>query len=204
MATLASVPNGTHLSSSSPRDFFAYEPFESPKKGWLLFDGRYPTGIDSKHIEVLGEALAKGLSYEAGTDIRALVGKMGGALVVAPIQAETSSLDGALLVRPGSNEFKIILSAASSSRRDQMSVAQALGHYFLHHRYFEVENQPRQRVSKSLVDREALTFALSFLMPSHEFDRALKIYGDDIEAVAASFGVPTEAVELRRELLQSR
>ena len=125
-------------------------------KDWRLVSTIRPTGISSRQIGVLGEALSKGLGYEPGSDIKGLVGKIRGALMIAPVEADADYLEGSLLVKKASPDFKIIVSASSGSRRDQISIAKALGHYFLHHRYFQFEKQARLSTSKVLAERGVL------------------------------------------------
>jgi predicted transcriptional regulator len=203
MASVADTAADSTFRRSST--FIAYEVFNQAQMGWELLSPKIPTGIPPQQIEALGEALSEELGYRVATDIRELIGKMGGTLMVVPLRGDSDATVGQLLVRPGTTEFKIVVSAASSSRQDQLSVAKALGHYFLHYRFFQIQKEKTSlKSSRALVDHEALIFALAFLMPKSEFKRVRDVTNGQMDLIAASFGVPLEAANLREHLLKDQ
>jgi IrrE N-terminal-like domain len=201
VATVADASGDASTNIQAP-SFYAYEAYGQPTDDWRLFSAKYPTGIDSRQIEVLGETISRELGYEPGSDIRLLVGKLGGSLMIAPLRAPDTS-DATLLVKDHEPGFKIIVPATSSSRRDQLTVAKALGNYFLHHRFFQLVAPSRARASKAAAEQEALAFALAFLMPTEDFKRTVAATKGRNDLVAAAFGVPVEAADRRKRSISS-
>jgi Zn-dependent peptidase ImmA (M78 family) len=99
----------------------------------------------------------------------------------------------------------ILMPVHASSRQDQLSVAKALGHYFLHHRYSQFDpDGSGGRVAPARAEHEALLFGLAFLMPQAAFSRAVDTFEGKMDLVAASFGVPFEAAALRGRRLNTQ
>jgi predicted transcriptional regulator len=198
MASTADASVDALSRDSQAVQFHSFSRFRSDPSDWVKFEPKKASGMAPTQVESLAEGLAKQLDYVPGSDIRELVGRIGGSLLSTALIAPVEDTHGALYVRPNSNQFMILLPVLGNSRQDQLSVAKALGHYFLHHRYLQIEADGKPcRAAPARAEHEALLFALAFLMPEAAFTRALETFEGKVELVAASFGVPLEAAELR-------
>lgn len=206
MASAADASQDAPYRDSRAAQFHSYSAFQAHEaERWLQFVPNKASGLSTRQVETLAEGLASELNYQAGMDIRELVVRVGGRLLSTSSFGINGAPDGTLFIRSDSTEFLITVSARASSRQDQLSVAKALGHYFLHHRFFQIEPDPKPtRAAPARAEREALLFALAFLMPTEAFQRALTLASGKIELVAASFGVPFEAANHRYRRLRTR
>jgi predicted transcriptional regulator len=205
MASTVDASSDAVSRDSRAAQFHSFHRFQSQQSDWVPFEPTKPSGMSTPQIETLAEGLASELNYVPGTDIRELVVRIGGKLLSTPVLGVSDGADGTLLLRPDSTNFVIVLPVRASSRQDQLAVAKLLGHYFLHYRFFQIETEGKaSRPTPARAQREALLFALAFLMPAEAFSRAYELAHGKMDVVAASFGVPFEAAELRHRRLQIR
>lgn len=130
-----------------------------------------------------------------------LVSKMNGEII-------TKSSKFCLIVH-NEKDFEIYQSPYTSLWRDNISIAQAIGHYVLHyqlqleshHDCFVCKNIPNPNNKNELVAKnEAIWFQQELLLPEEEF---IKFYNNhSLEHTAYHFSVPTSQIEIRAKSLK--
>lgn len=96
----------------------------------------------------------------------------------------------------GAKDFDIFLLSLASHIRDRFTIAQELGHYYLH----SLEGaQPIRlpRFENARLKKEASLFAMTLLMPEEQFMEAFE-KDSGTTSLCARFGVSCEAIDMRR------
>lgn len=129
-----------------------------------------------------------------------LVSKMNGKII-------TKSSKFCLIVH-NEKDFEIYQSPYTSLWRDNISIAQAVGHYVLHYQLqleshndgFVCKNVPNPNNKNELVaTNEAIWFQQELLLPEKEF---VEFYNNhSLDKTAYHFSVPTSHVEIRAQSL---
>lgn len=140
------------------------------------------------------QIFAKGPS----ANLQALLQTLGG-------QLEIGDTEESLIVRT-KGDFTIYLPALTSWRRDRFTIAHELGHYFLHYRFFKIDEleMPKRRYKRfgrSRAETEANYFAASLLMPRARFVETWDRLRGDLYQVADAFEVSTAAADIRAQSL---
>lgn len=154
------------------------------------------TGLSRARIQSYAEKIAPyhGIPESDRPDIATLVQKLGGSLHIS------DSADLALTIR-AQGDFTISIGHLTSWSSDRYTIATQLGHYFLHYRYFSLNEKPHDpyEVRRSEHRRlrqgiEATQFARALLIPSVRF-----VDPEETEnsALATRFQVPVEVIALR-------
>ncbi|HEY7373810.1 MAG TPA: ImmA/IrrE family metallo-endopeptidase [Polyangia bacterium] len=160
--------------------------------------------ISRQAIEAHAEKVRRQLGYQPGQDLVTLVNRLGGKISIRNLWNHTPE-DGSIIIR-GAGEFEIVLSDATSPRRDRFTIAHELGHYFLHFasQLSEVgDGRPMvaQRFATGRAETEAHWFAAQFLMPEVEFRSSWQEFGGHEGAVAMRFQVSLQAASVRAQAL---
>nr|WP_194305898.1 ImmA/IrrE family metallo-endopeptidase [Dietzia sp. B19] len=99
-------------------------------------------------------------------------------------------------------DFTIFLPRFTSVARDRFTIAHELGHYFLHYRLPELNDERGYgRGSRNRAETEANVFASALLMPSAEFAEKWNSLEKDEWLVANHFDVSPAAARVRAEVL---
>lgn len=158
-------------------------------------------------IQSFAEDLAEELGYEFDGDIHETVRDAGGRIVVKDILLSDPKSTGSLFV-DDEEDFKIIVPAHTSSKRDVFTIAHEFGHYMVH---YLVNKQGRDdfpakvcayRKGSDRIEWEANWFAAAFLMPEQRFRDSFARHNGSIHRVAEEFGVSTRAAEVRAQDLR--
>lgn len=137
---------------------------------------------------------------DTGSFLRDVAGLWGGTVEVSPYMSWEEA--GSLVVEPGGESFRILLSPITSPLRDNFGIAHDLGHFFLHYLYSRGKQAVFPRHGSGVGEVQANRFAAALLMPADQFHKARLRHNDDAIAIAGQFGVPAAAVETRMEYVQ--
>lgn len=166
-----------------------------------------PSMLTKGQVFALAESIAKQLDYKPGDDVRALVERVGGTVLVEDTLATDPNQSGSLYVE-GPNKFSIIVPAHTSPKRDRFTIAHEFGHFIVHYLWRKQSgNAPSLdkmiafRRDSQRVEWEANWFAAAFLMPSDRFREEFSRCGGDISRIALLFGVSDSAAEVRANQL---
>ena len=152
-----------------------------------------PIGWTRSEVQQFGANAATSLGYQPGSDIEAIVEKLGGRLTVSDWDSARNT--GSITVR-GPRDF---ISPLSGERRSRFTIAHEIGHYMLHSQLGKAPITVR-RDGSGRVEWEANWFAAGFLMPEQEFKAKQSAgYGD--AELAEHFGVSVAAVQVRQSSL---
>ena len=162
----------------------------------------YGSGLGSVKIERYVDRLIshhKLFESTDAVDLKAFLAKIGG-------QLEFGETVESLVVRD-KNNFTIFLPNLTSWRRDRFTIAHELGHYFLHYRYFdlderEIPEKRFKRYGRSGAETEANHFAGMFLMPRNRFVRRFGETDGNVADLANMFEVSTAAAQVRCQALR--
>jgi len=158
-------------------------------------------GLTRPQIEAYAERLTEHHQIFAdgsSADLKGLLRTLGG-------QLEIGDTEESLIVR-GKGDFTIYLPALTSWRRDRFTIAHELGHYFLHYRFFKIDEQemPKRRYKRygrSIAETEANYFAAALLMPKPRFFAEYEESSGDLYQVADAFEVSSAAAGVRAQSL---
>lgn len=158
-------------------------------------------------IETHAETVRRQLGYDPGQDLVPVVSRLGGKISIRNLWNPAPE-DGSIVIR-GAGDFEIILSDATSTRRDRFTIAHELGHYFLHFasQLNEVSGgcpMVALRFATGRAETEAHWFAAQFLMPEAEFRAAWNAFHGHEGAVATKFQVSLQAASVRAQALGLR
>ena len=138
--------------------------------------------------------------YQNGS-LNSLVHKMKGKIIIKPSKF--------CLIVHNEHDFEIYQSPYTSLWRDNISIAQAIGHYVLHyqlqleshHDGFVCKNVPDPNNKNELIaTNEAIWFQQELLLPEKEFIEFYNNYS--LESTAYHFSVPTSQIEIRAKSLK--
>jgi Zn-dependent peptidase ImmA (M78 family) len=166
-----------------------------------------PTKASKARISIFAEDLARRLGFAPGDSVESLVTRLGGQIVYRnPAQLERGRAPESIRIR-GPRNCSIYIPSTTSLERDRFTVAHELGHLFLHYPLVRKNDPDAIMVATRWVDDadkeqqraewEANWFAAAFLMPSEAFSKEYKRLRGDIDAIAARFGVSTQAADIR-------
>ena len=163
-------------------------------------DAIRPSGRSRLDVEKYAAHVAEIAKFDPRDDgdLSKLQKSFGGRIHVVNMDDLIDARTGAIYVH-GKFDFDIQIPDYTSPLRDRFTVAHEFGHYFLHARQGKTPIIAFRRGS-GRVEWEANWFAAALLMPSKEFAAALK-KTQDISKIANSFGVSTDAAEIRRKAL---
>jgi predicted transcriptional regulator len=158
---------------------------------------QHPCNLSKAKIDEYASNVAAALKFDPGGDVQALVRRLGGRIHIEDPFGPGPDEDSIFV--HSKNDFDIILSAISSSRRDRFTIAHELGHYLLHSRLGERPLRAN-RSGSNRAEWEANWFAAGFLMPR---DRFAKCHQDgySIGRLADEFAVSESAARVRLEAL---
>lgn len=159
-----------------------------------------PAYLTRKQISELAERFANATSFTPGeTEIIPYVKeKLSGKICYTDNKADSSG--GSIEVNREKNIFTIYLSQATSEKRDVFTIAHELGHYVLHSHMGEIsitaKREQTQEHSSEIdtAEREANSFAASFLMPSEAVRKKHKEFHGNIAELADFFKVSYSAM----------
>lgn len=171
----------------------------------LAFASPKPCNLGKRAVGELAEKLARHTEYEVGSDLEALVSRLGGEIRYQDLWELESSESGSIEIH-ADKKFTITLASHTSRARDRFTIAHELGHYFLHYRLPQVQGKPvgplrAARYGGDQAEVEANWFAASFLMPETAFKEAYQAAGGDLAVLAAQFGVSMSAASVRAKSL---
>jgi len=173
--------------------------FQEPKVGRRSdFPPPEETGWTKRSIDDLAARAAAELGYQPGADLKPIIERLGGRIVVGTVP-ETGST-GYVEV-DGEGKFVIALSPLPGEYRNRFTIAHELGHYILHSKIGE---KPlfATRQAGSRVEWEANWFAAAFLMPAEEFVKVWTESEGSVGRLINHFQVSGGAVEIRRDTLK--
>ncbi len=174
-----------------------------------VFQNVYSNG----QIEEITNIIRKRFELETPVDVKDFIkDKLLGEII------ENESLKYEGVIKKSGNSFIIEYRPNTVKRRDNFTLAHELGHLFLHLHYMtndwgkidldEYNEVIFTRYGSGSIEREANSFAGSFLMPEEEFTLAFYKYYDsnlpdevDLEALADKFKVSKLAAHVRAKRL---
>lgn len=156
------------------------------------------TGWTKRAIDGIAAQVAEKLGYEPGADLEPIVERLGGKVIVGPVD-ETGSTGFLQVEEDGS--FLIALSPLPGEHRNRFTIAHELGHYFLHSRIGK-QKLYATRQAGSRVEWEANWFAGSFLMPADAFVAAWQKHNGQAAFLISEFRVSGGAIEIRADTLR--
>lgn len=165
-----------------------------------------PSMLTKGQVFALGESIAGQLGYNPGDDLRALVERVGGSVVVEDTLNSDPHRSGSLFVE-GPDRFAIIVPAHTSLKRDQFTIAHEFGHFIVHYMWRRHAGQavPEKMVAyrrgSERVEWEANWFAAAFLMPETRFRQEFISLAGNLSEVARIFNVSEQAAEIRAKQL---
>lgn len=157
-----------------------------------------PSGASKAFVEQYADKVRRLLGFEPDGDLFQAVSELGGDVQFLDLD-DWAEQSGSIFVH-GKGDFTIILPNYTSPLRDRFTIAHELGHYFLHAKQGEVPLIAARKGS-GRAEWEANWFAAALLMPEADFRKACEVHGDDIDGVAAEFGVSRDAATVRKESL---
>lgn len=165
-----------------------------------------PVNLTKQSVYNFAADVAREFELNPGDDIYGFVAKLGGRVAVEDTIMKDPSQSGSLYV-DGVGDFKIIIPAHTSPRRDRFTIAHEVGHYFLHYLLPEKHLDESRKKMKALrkdsdrVEWEANWFAAGLLMPEDSFRDCHAKRNGDIDEIADVFGVSYSAAEIRARSL---
>lgn len=156
-----------------------------------------PTGLSRSQIEELAVLFANGTNFiPCETDIREYIQKIGGTIVYDTNNTKLDSNGGSIDV-DGPTNFTITLSKDTSPKRDIFTLAHELGHFVLHSRLGQIPIRAHRSGDLTLLEKEANSFAASFLMPKELFSKEFAKLNGNISELASKFNVSIMAATWR-------
>lgn len=157
-----------------------------------------PNGLQKCEVERCARN-ARQRFLSGATNVRAalenMVDELNGCIIYVGEEERRETLKGY-----PNGTFEIRLPVASSSARDNFTIAHELGHYYLH----KPANQKDFRFTRRGSNRqewEANWFAAEFLMPADDFIEQAEKCGYDIYELARYFQVSPSAANVRLSAL---
>jgi Zn-dependent peptidase ImmA (M78 family) len=102
----------------------------------------------------------------------------------------------------GKNNFTINLPNLTSSITDRFTIAQQIGHYLLHYRYWNLDSSPHEPYTfeRSAMDNKAeevKSFGVALLLPASMFKVVSLALHENEYAIADHFRVPPRIITIR-------
>jgi Zn-dependent peptidase ImmA (M78 family) len=164
----------------------------------MTYEPAKPSNLTKQQVSAIAEAFAQDVGYEPGDDIHALIGELGGKIIVEDTLLTDPERSGSLFVE-SEGDFRIILPAHTGSSRDRFTLAHELGHYVLHYLCDDTQTGRMMalRRGSDRLEWEANWFAAAFLMPSQQFRDRFNTLGGNLGMLATEFDVSLAAAEVR-------
>lgn len=154
-----------------------------------------PTNFSRSQIESLAKIFAEKTSYIPGhSDIFNYIKALGGEIEYTD---EPTDSNGGSIEVSGPNSFVIKLSKTTSSKRDIFTIAHELGHYVLHSKLGTIQIHAGRVADIDTAEREANSFAASFLMPAELVKEEFEKSGKNLIALSEKFNVSISAMTWR-------
>lgn len=145
--------------------------------------------LNRVQISSLAETFAKATSFYPGkTEIIPYITEtLKGNIAYTDNKMDSSG--GSIVVDPENRTFTIFLPKTTPEKRDVFTIAHELGHYVLHSRIGQIAIKASRSKELNVAEKEANTFAASFLMPENMVKAEFSESQGDIEALAKKFKV---------------
>lgn len=157
-----------------------------------------PSGASKAFVEKYAGRVRQKIGLSAVRELDSAVEGLGGRVHFLELD-DWAEHSGSIFVH-APQDFDIILPYYTSPLRDRFTIGHELGHYFLHSKQGEIPLVAARKGSGRL-EWEANWFAAALLMPVEEFRQVCVDHKDDIERIAATFGVSRDAARIRRDSL---
>lgn len=154
-----------------------------------------PSNLSRSQIEKLAVMFAEKTGFiPCETNIYDYIEKLGGKIEYT---FENLDSNGGSIIVNSPKDFIIKLSHATSPKRDIFTIAHELGHFVLHSDFGNKKIRAQRSDDSSLPEKEANSFAASFLMPRDKVEEVYNRLHGNISKLAQEFNVSILAATWR-------
>lgn len=167
------------------------------------FASPIPTYLNKQTVEGVASAVAKHFNFGIGDPVEVIVSGLGGELEYG--WNSLDEVEGGSIVARSFHNFTIFISDLTSPKRDRFTMANELGHLFLHLPKLQEKQQSAVMRATRKIDKsdeiqqraewEANWFAAQLLMPRAEFKDCVSTFG--LDHASRVFNVSQQAASVR-------